>query len=194
MASPTVKSNTKNQKVCKKKNLIKTLVRIKKKSVPRDHWLASLRNALWCQTVILGRIYPHLTPMKDSYNHMTLKSDFYHLTSLHYYTPPPPHHPAPAYKVWWGGYTVFRWSVIPTSFPLNILRMKWWNLTKFCMWVVYKLQVLVQFFFIQLYLALCRHAAYTFLFCNATHLITFCFGRHVAICFLRVKRQYFDNY
>ena len=43
------------------------LVRIEK-SVPRDHCLASLGTASWCQTVTLGRFfYPHLTLMKDSY-------------------------------------------------------------------------------------------------------------------------------
>ena len=39
-------------------------------SVPRDHFLASLCKASWCQVVTLGRMFlftPHT--MKDSYNH-----------------------------------------------------------------------------------------------------------------------------
>ena len=43
-------------------------------------------------------------------------------------------------------------------------------------------------FFIQLFFALWRHAAYSFFFCNAIHLITFCFRHHVAIMFLARKK------
>ena len=62
MATPTLKSNAGDRKVCKKKKLSWMLVIFIEKSAPRDHCLALLGEASWCQTMTLGRIFlsaPH---------------------------------------------------------------------------------------------------------------------------------------
>ena len=73
MAIPTVKSNAGDKIVYKKKNL-SLLFSADRKIHPSDHCLASLGTASWCQPSDAkqwpsgGFFYPHLTPMKDSYN------------------------------------------------------------------------------------------------------------------------------
>ena len=61
MATPTLKSNAADQKVCKKKNL-SWLFDVDRKICP----LAEPRDAK--QWPLDGFFYPHLTPMKGSYN------------------------------------------------------------------------------------------------------------------------------